>query len=155
MRKGQRRFVKCKYCPDKVVELYNSDLRFKGYRKTCEKHHGYRFRKRELNTAYRGGIIYRDGYVLILAPFGHPFYDKRGAARYILQHRLVMESMVGRKLKSEEIVHHLNGIRNDNRPENLCLLPSKKFHETWTYARRLQERIRELELLLRKNGVVV
>lgn len=38
-----------------------------------------------------------------------------------LQHRTVMESMLGRKLLPTETVHHINGVRHDNRPENLEL----------------------------------
>jgi hypothetical protein len=38
-----------------------------------------------------------------------------------LQHRMVMETMIGRKLEKGETVHHKNGIRHDNRPENLEL----------------------------------
>jgi len=56
-----------------------------------------------------------------------------------------MEKKLGRYLKPNEIVHHLNGIRNDNRPENLFLLKSSKQHSTWTLLKIAQRRIKDLE----------
>ena len=49
---------------------------------------------------------------------GHP---RAGSNGYVFEHVLVMEELVGRHLVAGETVHHLNGVRDDNRPENLEL----------------------------------
>lgn len=79
----------------------------------------HRYKNGEYVTNHAGG-----GYIKQLAP-NHPNADDRG---YILQHRLVMEQILGRPLEKHERVHHKNGNRQDNRPENLELWtsPSKK-----------------------------
>ena len=67
---------------------------------------------------WKGGVNrINTGYLKQIAK-GHPNADKNG---YVLQHRLVMEAVIGRYLKPSERVHHKNGKRDDNRPENLEL----------------------------------
>jgi len=57
----------------------------------------------------------RDGYIFV-RDLQHPFKRSDG---YILEHRLVMENILGRYLTPDEDVNHLNGKKDDNRPENL------------------------------------
>ena len=73
---------------------------------------------------WKGGKhIEKNGYRLILLP-NHP----RARKGYIFEHILTMEAKLGRFLSEKEIVHHINGIRNDNRPKNLYLFSNNKSH---------------------------
>ena len=65
-----------------------------------------------------------NGYILIYKP-NHPFCDSQ---RYVYEHRLIMEKHLERYLRPEETIHHLNGIRDDNRIENLKLFPNHSKH---------------------------
>ncbi len=70
--------------------------------------------------AWKGGLsITEYGYVLQHVSPNHVYASMRNKMSYVLQHRLVMAEMLGRPLTSKETVHHKNGDKRDNRPENL------------------------------------
>ena len=60
--------------------------------------------------------------------FYHPYKNKRG---YILEHRLVIEEQIKRFLKPEEACHHINKIKDDNRPENLMAFKTQAAHNSF------------------------
>ncbi len=52
---------------------------------------------------------------MIWAP-GHP---RAGRSQYVFEHIIVIERLLGRYMLPEESAHHRNGVKDDNRPENL------------------------------------
>lgn len=90
------------------------------------------------------------GYVYVYTP-EHPAV-KGKSYRYIGEHRLVMEKMLGRYLTPGENVHHKNGVRTDNRPENLELWKNaqpagQRESDLKEENKRLREQIEELKKL--------
>ena len=64
----------------------------------------------------------KDGYICVYCP-DHAFATKDG---YVMEHILVMEEHIKRHLNADEVVHHKNKIRDDNRIENLELMTFKE-----------------------------
>jgi hypothetical protein len=91
--------------------------------------------KKILSTVnWKGGKYIIDGYMRVYT----------GNGIYIFEHRLVMEKVIGRKLKPEEVVHHINGNTLDNRPENLKLFKNISEHTELHEALKRQKKVRQL-----------
>lgn len=122
----------CLYCK-KIHEMSSKRRKF------CSSQCSGKYYSGKNNPRWKGGIRKdKDGYILILR-LKHPNVNCTG---YMSEHRLVMEKKIGRYLKNKEIVHHLNGIKYDNRIENLALCTGKTHAN---FIKILQKRIKELE----------
>lgn len=110
-------------CPSCRSHVLSYDLCACGARKhkqsaTCA---ACRTEKGAANSNWKGGQTWhKRGYLMLWVP-GHP---RAGNGSYVFQHILVMEEMLSRYLLPGENVHHRNGVRDDNRPENLELWTS-------------------------------
>jgi len=98
-------------------------------------------RKGDKSSHWKGGRNKRHGgYIEIYKP-EHPRATVRG---YVLEHILVWEEAHHQLLPSGWIVHHLNGIKDDNRPKNLLSMP-KQGHSPNLTMKEVQKRLREVE----------
>lgn len=108
--------IKCDNCGE-YYNIYKSYLKRNRKHRFCSKKCESEFKKYN-NTIdnWKGGYISKStGYVYIKID-----------GKQIEEHRLVMMKKIGRKLKSNEHVHHINGNKTDNRIENLMLLTSSQ-----------------------------
>jgi hypothetical protein len=81
---------------------------------------------KEKSPHWKGGVIVdKDGYRLLYCP-DHP--NVRRHTPYVLEHRLVMEKILGRYLLPEEVVHHKDKNKCNNSPENLQLFSANSEH---------------------------
>jgi hypothetical protein len=86
------------------------------------------------------------GYIGISLNKSDFFFPMVTNARYVLEHRLVMAKHLGRLLQPWEIVHHINGVKDDNRIENLQLIGEMQHCQTTIVENRIS--VLESKILL-------
>ena len=103
--------------------IYYKESYERGYNQTVRKWKGAN------SPAWRGGRVKRLGYILIWVGRNDFYSPMANIMGYIPEHRLIMAKHLNRCLLKWEVVHHSNGIKDDNRLENLELLKYGK-HNT-------------------------
>ena len=99
------------------------------------------------------------GYVLVWVDPKDFFFSmarKGTTGHYVDEHRLIMAKHLNRCLLPWEVVHHKNGLRDDNRLENLELLPHGRFHlvdcKVKSYIKKLERENVRLRQLVEQAG---
>jgi hypothetical protein len=111
----------CEVCGKKLTEYQKNCCSL-----SCSAVKSNRMCRGESGKNYHGGIKrHVEGYTMVLR-WEHPSHDQNG---YVYEHRLIMEEEIGRYLESREIVHHLNGQKDDNRLSNLMLFSNQREHQ--------------------------
>lgn len=122
--KGKSRYIwsACEKCGKERWAYYHPGEPISPCCRSCSKKgNPNRYPNGKFHPSWTGGRSVQRGYIkirLFLDDFYIPMANHRG---YVFEHRLVMAKHLGRCLQKWEVVHHKNGIRDDNRLENLEL----------------------------------
>lgn len=117
-----------KNCLDCGATIYRGSLRCKSCASKIKTEKQKRIFKLKTagknNPNWKGGTKISRGYVLKLVK-SHP---NKNSDDYVQEHRLVVEKKIGRYLKKEEVVHHIDEDKSNNKIENLMLFSSQSKH---------------------------
>lgn len=133
--------VKCDYCGNTFESFKCYEKRSK--HRFCSKKCEAKFKEyNNTRTSWKGGHIGKTtGYKYI-----------RIDGKDVEEHRLIMEKHIGRRLGRDEVVHHINGIKTDNRIENLQIMSRADHMRFHAHLRATSEPCKRCGAKLRIHG---
>lgn len=138
LHKGKPRTVMCRNCAQRLAI------------KAIIGKPGHPGKRWDSNHNWTGGKVKtKKGYIKVKLKPDDFFYSMTAQAAYVFEHRLIMAQHLGRCLHRWELVHHKNGIKDDNRIQNLQLVTNER-HQQITM---LEGRISYLEGILKVHNI--
>lgn len=90
----------------------------------------------EDHGSWKGGRrVHDEGYIML----HDPDHERAGPQGYVLEHVKVVSDALGKSLPATARVHHVNGVRDDNRPSNLVACENDAYHALLHYRQRALE----------------
>lgn len=151
VRSGRRKY--CTKACQTVATAQQRDRRGKAHTPEARSKMGKNTPRGENSRRWKGGRFLHKGYVHVMIETLPPetrslVQQMTTKGKYVLEHRAIATTMLGRPLTTDDVVHHLNGEKADNRPENPVVTPradhSMEHREFERRFRALQAEVEEL-----------